>query len=221
MELQTISHYRIVRKLGAGGMGEVYLAEDTRLRRKVALKILSVELTKKIDRLHRFEQEAFAASALSHPNILVIHEIGAEADRHFIATEFIEGETLRDRMARKKMDLEDALDVAIQSASALAAAHKAGIVHRDIKPENIMLREDGYVKVLDFGLAKLLEQQTPSTDTEAQTVARIDTDPGTVLGTVNYMSPEQAKGSAVDARTDAFSLGVVIYEMVAGRPPFA
>ena len=202
-------------------MSEVFLAEDTRLRRKVALKILSEELTKKIDRLHRFEQEAFAASALSHPNIVVIHEIGAEADCHFIATEFIEGETLRDRMARKKMDLEDALDVAIQSASALAAAHKAGIAHRDIKPENIMLREDGYVKVLDFGLAKLAEQQPASTDTKAQTVARIDTDPGTVLGTVNYMSPEQAKGKPVDGRTDIFSLGVVMYEMVAGRPPFA
>src|SRR5262245_13874676 len=217
---ERISHYRIINKLGAGGMGEVYLAEDTRLRRKVALKILSTELTKHPEKLRRFEQEAFAASALSHPNILVIHEIGTEADHHFIATEFIEGETLRDRMARKKMDLEDALDVAIQASSALAAAHKAGIVHRDIKPENIMLREDGYIKVLDFGLAKLIEPQAPSADTEAQTVARVDTDPGTVMGTVNYMSPEQAKGKAIDSRTDVFSLGVVLYEMVAGRPPF-
>ena len=216
----TISHYRIIKKLGAGGMGEVYLAEDTRLRRKVALKILSAELTKNPDKLRRFEQEAFAASALSHPNILVIHEIGTEADRHFIATEFIEGETLRDRIVRKKMDLEDALDVAIQASSALAAAHKSGIVHRDIKPENIMLREDGYIKVLDFGLAKLVEPQAPSADTEAQTVARIDTDPGTLMGTVNYMSPEQAKGKVVDSRTDVFSLGVVVFEMVAGRPPF-
>src|SRR5215471_2784916 len=217
---EKISHYRIIKKLGAGGMGEVYLAEDARLRRKVALKILSTELTKNPDKLRRFEQEAIAASALSHPNILVIHEIGTEADHHFIATEFVEGETLRDRMSRKKMDFEDALDVAIQASSALAAAHKAGIVHRDIKPENIMLREDGYIKVLDFGLAKLIEAQAPSADTEAQTVARIDTDPGTVMGTVNYMSPEQARGKTVDSRTDVFSLGVVVYEMVAGRPPF-
>ncbi len=216
----AISHYRIVSKIGAGGMGEVYLAEDTRLRRKVALKILSAELTKNADRLRRFEQEAFAASALSHPNILVIYEIGADGEHHFIATEFIEGETLRDRMARRKMDLEETLDVAVQVASALAAAHKAGIVHRDIKPENIMLREDSYAKVLDFGLAKLIEQQGVSTDTEAKTVARIDTDPGTVMGTVNYMSPEQAKGKTVDARTDVFSLGVLTYEMVAGRTPF-
>src|SRR5262245_40922756 len=217
---EKISHYRIIKKLGAGGMGIVYLAEDARLRRKVALKILSTELTKNPEKLRRLEQEAFAASALSHPNILVIHEIGTEGDCHFIATEFIEGETLRDRMARKKMDFEDALDVAIQASSALAAAHKAGIVHRDIKPENIMLREDGYIKVLDFGLAKLIEPQAPSADTEAQTVARVDTDPGTVMGTVNYMSPEQAKGKAIDSRTDVFSLGVVLYEMVAGRPPF-
>src|SRR5262249_7711536 len=217
---EKISHYRIIKKLGAGGMGIVYLAEDARLRRKVALKILSTELTKNPEKLRRFEQEAFAASALSHPNILVIHEIGTEGDCHFIATEFIEGETLRDRMARKKMDFEDALDVAIQASSALAAAHKAGIVHRDIKPENIMLREDGYIKVLDFGLAKLVEAQAPSADTEAQTVARINTDPGTVMGTVNYMSPEQARGKTVDSRTDVFSLGVVVYEMVAGRPPF-
>ncbi len=220
MDSQTISHYRIIRKLGAGGMGEVYLAEDTRLRRKVALKILSAELTKNADRLRRFEQEAFAASALSHPNILVIHEIGAEENRHFIATEFIDGETLRDHMARSKMSLVETLDVVVQAAGALAAAHKAGIIHRDIKPENLMRRDDGYVKVLDFGLAKLIEQHAPSTDTEAQTVARVDTNPGTVMGTVNYMSPEQAKGKTVDARTDVFSLGVVVYEMVAGRTPF-
>jgi serine/threonine protein kinase/tetratricopeptide (TPR) repeat protein len=216
----VISHYRILSRIGVGGMGEVYLAEDSRLRRKVALKILSAELTKNEDRLRRFEQEAFAASALSHPNILVIHEIGSEGDMHFIATEFIEGETLRDHISRSKMGLREILDVAIQTASALAAAHKAGIVHRDIKPENIMLREDGYAKVLDFGLAKLTERGAPSTDTEARTVAKVDTDPGTVLGTVNYMSPEQARGKAVDERTDIFSLGVLTYEMVAGRTPF-
>ena len=202
-------------------MGEVYLAEDTVLRRKVALKILSAELIKNENRLRRFEQEAYSASSLSHPNILVIHEIGAEGDTHFIATEFIEGDTLRHRIGHGKFNLRDVLEAAIQAASALSAAHKAGIVHRDIKPENIMLREDGYVKVLDFGLAKLTERRAPpSADTEAQTIARVDTDPGTVVGTVNYMSPEQARGKSVDTRTDVFSLGAVIYEMVAGRPAF-
>jgi len=201
-------------------MGEVYLAEDSKLRRKIALKLLSTELTKDQDRLRRFEQEAFAASALSHPNILVVHDIDSDGDAHFIATEFIEGETLRDRMTRSKLSLQGALEIAIQTASALAAAHKAGIVHRDIKPENIMLREDGYAKVLDFGLAKLTERTAQTSNTEAQTIARVDTDPGTVLGTVNYMSPEQARGRVVDERTDIFSLGVVTYEMIAGRVPF-
>src|SRR5215813_10255422 len=216
----TISHYRILSHLGTGGMGKVYLAEDTRLRRKVALKILSAELIKNENRLRRFEQEAFAASALSHPNILVIHEIGTEGNTHFIATEYIEGDTLRQRIRHRKFSLRDALEVAIQAASALSAAHKARIVHRDIKPENIMLREDGYVKVLDFGLAKLTERQAPSTDTEAQTIAKVDTDPGTVVGTINYMSPEQARAKSVDPRTDVFSLATVIYEMIAGRPAF-
>lgn len=201
-------------------MGEVYLAEDTRLRRKVALKLLSADLTKSEDRLRRFEQEAFAASALSHPNILVIHEIGSQHDVHYIATEYIEGETLRSQMARGTVPLREALDVAAQVASALAAAHSTGIVHRDIKPENIMLRPDGYVKVLDFGLAKLIETTPLSSDTEAPTIARVATDPGTVMGTVAYMAPEQARGQSVDARADIFSLGAVIYEMVAGRPPF-
>jgi serine/threonine-protein kinase len=217
---QFISHYRIITKLGSGGMGEVYLAEDTRLRRKVALKLLSADLTKSEDRLRRFEQEAFAASALSHPNILVIHEIGSQHDVHYIATEYIEGETLRSQMARGTVPLREALDVAAQVASALAAAHSTGIVHRDIKPENIMLRPDGYVKVLDFGLAKLIETTPLSSDTEAPTIARVATDPGTVMGTVAYMAPEQARGQSVDARADIFSLGAVIYEMVAGRPPF-
>jgi serine/threonine-protein kinase len=215
-----LAHYEIRSQIGAGGMGEVYLAEDTKLRRKVALKLLSADLTKNADRLRRFEQEAQAASALNHPNILVIHEVGTEGETHFIATEFIEGETLRQRMHRNRVSVSEALDIATQVAGALSAAHKAGIIHRDLKPENIMIRPDRYVKVLDFGLAKLTEQHPASTDTEAPTLAKASTDPGTVLGTVNYMSPEQARGKTVDARSDIFSLGVVIYEMVAGRAPF-
>jgi serine/threonine-protein kinase len=201
-------------------MGEVYLAEDTRLRRKVALKILSADLTKHEDRVRRFEQEARAASGLSHPNILTIFDIGTEDSTHFIATEYIDGPTLRSLLTRARMKLGEVLDIALQAAGALAAAHSAGIIHRDIKPENIMVRPDGLVKVLDFGLAKLIEAQAPSTDSGARTIAKANTDPGTVMGTAAYMSPEQARGQKVDARTDIFSLGVVIYEMIAGRAPF-
>ena len=217
---QTLSHYRIVSKLGAGGMGEVYLAEDIRLGRKVALKILDVDLTRHEDRVRRFEQEARAASGLSHPNILTIFDIGKEDSTHFIATEFIEGLTLRSVLTRARMKLGEVLEIALQVAGALAAAHAAGIIHRDIKPENIMVRPDGLVKVLDFGLAKLIEAQAPSTDSGARTIAKANTDPGTVMGTAAYMSPEQARGQKVDARTDIFSFGVVIYEMIAGRAPF-
>ena len=173
----TLSHYRILQKIGAGGMGDVYLAQDTRLNRKVALKILSEEFASRQQRMQRFVQEAQSASALNHPNIITIYEIDQADDVHFISTEFIEGETLRERLKNVRMRLDEALEVAIQVASALSAAHAAGIVHRDIKPENIMLRSDGYVKVLDFGLAKLTEEQNVAVDTEAQTRGFVRTDP--------------------------------------------
>jgi eukaryotic-like serine/threonine-protein kinase len=213
--------YSIISLLGVGGMGEVYLAEDTKLRRKVSLKTLPAEFTNDKERLRRFHHEARAASALNHPNLLTIHEIGSEAGAHFIAAEYIDGETLRDTLKRGRMKIDDALDVAQQTAFALTAAHGAGIVHRDIKPENIMVRTDGIVKVLDFGLAKLLEDHAHGMiDHEADTRALVLTDPGRVLGTPQYMSPEQARGQELDARTDIWSLGVVLYEMLAGRPPF-
>jgi serine/threonine-protein kinase len=217
----TLGQYRILSLLGKGGMGEVYLAEDTRLGRKIALKLLSEEFTRDAERVRRFEQEASAASALNHPNILTIHDIGRAGDVHFIATEFIDGATLRQRMHGGSLTLRETLDIATQAAGALAAAHAGGIVHRDVKPENIMLRRDGYLKVVDFGLAKLTERMAPGTEPEAVTVGSlVATDPGRVMGTVQYMSPEQARGLQVDERTDLFSLGAVLYEMVAGRAPF-
>ncbi len=204
-----------------GGMGEVYLAQDTQLRRPVAIKVLTAEFTQNAERLHRFEHESYAASSLNHPNILTIHEIGSQDRLHYIATEYIDGESLRDRLHHSRMELREVLDVAIQVASALSAAHQAGIVHRDIKPENIMLRRDGYVKVLDFGLAKLTDTDAKLQETEdAPTRVMIKTDPGVVMGTSFYMSPEQARAQEVDARTDIWSLGCVIYEMVTGRMPF-
>jgi serine/threonine protein kinase/tetratricopeptide (TPR) repeat protein len=222
MELESISRYRIVEKLGSGGMGDVYLAEDTKLGRKVALKLLAKELTQNRDRLSRFDQEAYAASGLNHPNILTIYELGDEGGRHFIATEYIEGQTLRKRLQTTPMEIIEVLDVAIQVAGALEEAHAAGIIHRDIKPENIMLRRNGHVKVLDFGLAKLMERPEPDqADTEAVTRALVQTDAGMVLGTSQYMSPEQARGKPVDARTDIWSLGVMLYEMATGRAPFS
>ncbi len=216
-----VGRYEIRSKIGAGGMGEVYLAQDTKLDRKVALKILPADVATNRDRMSRFVQEAKAASALNHPNIITIHEIDQTDSGHFIATEFIDGQTLREHMRTAPMKLGEVLKVAAQVASALAAAHAGGIVHRDIKPENIMLRHDGIVKVLDFGLAKLTERLPPdSVDTEAPTRAAVNTEPGVIMGTVIYMSPEQARGIQVDARTDIFSLGVVLYEMVAGHLPF-
>ena len=221
MDPERVSHYRILEKLGAGGMGVVYLAEDLKLGRKVAIKVLSHEYTTNKDRLHRFEQEASAASNLNHPNIITIHEVGNDDGRHYIATEYIDGVTLRRKMVSSQLPITEVLDIALQVASALEEAHAAGIVHRDIKPDNIMIRRNGYVKVLDFGLAKLTEtvDRTPS-DGEASTRVLVQTDAGVVMGTSHYMSPEQARGKPVDARSDIWSLAVVIYEMVAGRTPF-
>jgi len=216
---QTIASYEIISFISRGGMGEVYLAQDKRLSRKVALKLLPASFTNDGDRLRRFEQEARAASALNHPNIVTIHEIGHSDSRHYIATEFIDGETLRARISRTRLEPKEALDIAVQISSALASAHAEGIIHRDIKPENIMLRRDGIVKVLDFGLAKLTGKN--ETGPEDATRAMVRTSAGVVMGTVTYMSPEQARGLSVDARTDIWSLGVVLYEMLTGDTPFA
>ncbi len=240
----SFGHYEIIRQIGAGGMGEVFLAEDKKLDRKVAVKILNEKFAQYESNLNRFIQEAKAASALSHPNILVIHEIGESENSNYIVSEFIEGVTLRETVRTAcgsgrvdvdnqstlsaddnppatagDSDLAEILDISIQIANALCAAHEVGIVHRDIKPENIMIRPDGFVKILDFGLAKLIEQKAAGF--EASTDKQNQTAKGVILGTVNYMSPEQAKGEKVDARTDIFSFGVVLYEMLSGRTPFA
>jgi serine/threonine-protein kinase len=234
---ERLGHYRIVSLLGAGGMAQVYLAEDTRLGRKVALKLLPISLIRIDSRLRRFQREARAASALNHPNILTIYDISEVEGRHLIATEYIEGETLRQRIKHANLTLEECLEISRQVANALSAAHQANIVHRDIKPENIMLRRDGLVKVLDFGLAKLVDWEAPRADAsvvvqgkvERQLPAdkgvvdrgnRLNTEAGLLVGTLPYMSPEQLRGDPLDAQTDIFSLGVVIYEMVAGRTPF-
>jgi non-specific serine/threonine protein kinase len=211
---ERVAHYEILRQIGEGGMGEVYLARDTRLNRRIALKALPADLTADPLRLQRFKQEAQTASALNHPNIITIYEIGDAAGVHFIATEFVEGETLRQKMAKNDLSIADTLDIAAQTASALAVAHSTGIIHRDIKPENIMIRPDGIVKLLDFGLAKLTEG---GARTNAENFL---TNPGMIMGTVNYMSPEQARGAAIDYRTDLWSLGVVLYEMLSGVLPF-
>ena len=218
----TVSRYRIIRPIGEGGMGEVYLAKDTMLGREVALKLLPAQFTTDKDRLSRFQQEAQSTSALNHPNILTIHEIGESDGTHFIATEFIEGDTLRDYVSNRQLPLSEALEITIQVADALDAAHDAKIVHRDIKPENIMIRRrDRLVKVLDFGLAKLAERpQSRTASSNLSTRALVKTDPGMVMGTVNYMSPEQTRGREVDYRTDIWSLGVVLYELVTRRLPF-
>lgn len=223
---EYIAHYRILRRLGKGGMGEVFLGEDTRQHgRKVALKVLPHDLTKSESRLRRFKQEARAILALNHPNILTVYEIGETDGSYYIATEYIDGETLRHCLWRGPLKLDETLGVGIQVAMALEAAHAAGIVHRDIKPENIMLRQDKFVrdrfvKVLDFGLAKLTDRDASTADPDAVTIPITETNPGAIMGTSGYMSPEQALGEGIDERTDIFSLGVVLYEMIAGQPPF-
>src|SRR4030095_7275703 len=216
---QKIGAYEVLSFISRGGMGEVYLAEDKRLTRKVALKLLPASFTRDDDRLRRFEQEARSASALNHPNIITIYEIAQAGSSHVIATEFVEGQTLRQRLSLSALTLNESLIIAIQVADALSAAHKAVIIHRDIKPDNIMLRPDGYVKVLDFGLAKLSEQTGPAVAAEAPAI-QVRAGSGIVIGTAGYMSPEQARGVAVDARSDIFSLGATLYEMVARRKPF-
>ncbi|HEY5036724.1 MAG TPA: serine/threonine-protein kinase, partial [Chthoniobacterales bacterium] len=208
---RNLGRYKVLAPLGSGGMGEVYLAQDNTLDRKAAIKLLPRHFTRDLDRLRRFEREARAASALNHPNIITIYEIGDWDGGRFIATEYVEGVTLRERLAKSRLTLAEVLDIGLQASSALAAAHQAGILHRDIKPANVMLRTDGYLKVLDFGLAKLIGPHAAGDVTET----------GRVMGTINYMSPEQAMGQPLDPRTDVFSLGVVLYEIATGHRLFA
>jgi len=211
----VISHYRIVRRLGAGGMGEVYLAEDSTLSRKVAIKFLAADSAADEKAKGRLTREARAAAQLDHPNICGIHEVGEDRGLAFIVMQYVEGETLAARMRRKPLELDEALDVGVQLTDALTEAHSHGIIHRDIKPQNIMLTARGHVKVMDFGLAKLVAD-----DAQPETESML-TGAGTVLGTVPYMSPEQVRGEPLDARSDLFSFGAVLYEMIAGTQPFA
>jgi eukaryotic-like serine/threonine-protein kinase len=207
----------VIRQLGAGGMGEVYLAMETRLGRHVALKFVPRNRMQDEQTMRRFLQEARTASALNHPNILTVYEVGETEGERYLATEYVDGATLRTHIREQGVTLGDALDIAIQVASALVASHRAGIIHREVKPTNIMLRSDGYVKVIDFGLAKLTDaarESRSSPDGELSTI------PGSLLGTVGYMSPEQARGEEVDARTDLWSLGVILFEMIVGHRPF-
>ncbi|HET9529735.1 MAG TPA: serine/threonine-protein kinase, partial [Blastocatellia bacterium] len=221
-EDNSIAHYRIIEPLGAGGMGAVYKAHDEKLDRTVALKLLPPEAVAQEDRRRRFLQEARAASALNHPHILTVYEIGEAGGIPFIVMEYVEGETLRRRIGSRSLSTAEALDFAIQIAEGLAKAHEHGIVHRDLKPENLMISRDGYVKILDFGLAKLVERERhKSVNSAEKTVIQVDTQAGTIMGTIKYMSPEQLLGKRVDLRSDIFSFGTVLYEMLTGRCPFA
>ena len=221
---ETLAHYHLHEMIGSGGMGEVYLAEDTKLGRKVAIKILPDEFIADSDRLKRFQMEARSASALSHPNIITIYEIGESGNTHYIATEFVDGETLRQRLSEERFSIQESLECGVQLAAAITAAHEAGITHRDIKPENIMIRGDGLLKVLDFGLAKHGMPAAASTlhagPNDELPIRMVNTEPGVIMGTIQYMSPEQARGIGTDARTDIWSLGCVLYEMLCGTPPF-
>src|ERR1041384_7051732 len=223
LPVQTIAHYRIVEPIGAGGMGAVYKAYDNKLQRTVALKLLPSEYVSQQDRRRRFFQEARAASALTHPHILTIYEVGEDDGKPYIAMEYVEGETLRQKIKANSLQLKDAINVAIQIAAGLARAHEPGIIHRDLKPENLMLNRDGYAKILDFGLAKLVAERERAlvADSEQKTlVLGVQTESGTLLGTVNYMAPEQLLGQRVDRRCDVFSFGVVLCEMLTGTAPF-
>jgi serine/threonine protein kinase len=214
-----LGRYEIRSQLGAGGMGEVYRARDTELGRDVAVKVLPSSFSADKDRLHRFQQEGCAAGSLNHPNILIVHDIGAHDGSPYVVSELLEGETLRKRIGGTPLTQRRAIDYAIQIAQGLAAAHEKGIVHRDLKPDNIFITNDGRVKILDFGLAKLTQADGNQQQTEIPT-RRVDTDPGVVMGTVGYMSPEQLKGRTADQRSDIFSFGAILYEMLSGRRAF-
>src|SRR5882762_8565828 len=224
----SLSHYRIVSKIGAGGMGEVYLAHDTKLDRKIALKILPADLAANHDRMRRFTQEAKSAAALNHPNIATIHEIGESDGVNFIAMEFIDGVTLREKIHQERTELRKLLRFLQHTAEGLAKAHAAGIVHRDLKPDNIMITRDGHAKILDFGLAKLVEPQLidagagENLGDAATAIMQQHSTPGVIMGTVGYMSPEQAQGKTneIDQRSDIFSFGCILFEAATGKKPF-
>lgn len=219
LQSSTLGHYKIIKPIGSGGMGEVFLAEDPRLGRRVAIKLLPRSFLEDPNRIYRFQQEARAASCISHPNIAHIYEIGVDAGYHFTSMEFIDGITLRQLMGQRRLELQEVVNIALQVGSALVAAHTSGIVHRDIKPENIMIHRDGHIKVLDFGLAKLTDRMSDHWNATTK-IDAVETQPGMVMGSPAYMSPEQARGLEVDARTDIWSLGIVLYEMVTGWTPF-